>query len=140
MIFKNWGLHLTSTPVLPSAIASQAVWYNKNIKIDNKIIYLAEISETGLNCVGQLFNERQKLKTQGELKQEYGFYENKKCLFMQLLHAIPKSWKNDISEVKENIDNLVIQDHHIIRKHPMHFLNRLSSKETQSFLIPQKEE
>ena len=52
MIFKNWGLHLTSTPVLPSAIASQAVWYNKNIKIDNKIIYLAEISETGLNCVG----------------------------------------------------------------------------------------
>ena len=49
---------------------------------------------------------------------------------MQLLHAIPKSWKNDISEVKENIDNLVIQDHHIIRKHPMHFLNRLSSKET----------
>ena len=63
MVFKNWGLHLTSTPVLPSAIASQAVWYNKNIKIDNKIIYLAEISETGLNCVGQLFNERQKLKT-----------------------------------------------------------------------------
>ena len=49
---------------------------------------------------------------------------------MQLLHAIPKSWKNDISEVKENIDNLVIQDYHIIRKQPMHFLNRLSSKET----------
>ena len=59
---------------------------------------------------------------------------------MQLLHAIPKSWKNDISEVKENIDNLVIQDHHIIRKHPIHFLNRLNSKETYSFLIPQKEE
>ena len=62
-IFKNWCLHLTSTPALPSAIASQALWYNKNIKIDNKSIYLAEFSKKGLNCVGHLFNERQKLKT-----------------------------------------------------------------------------
>ena len=35
---------------------------------------------------------------------------------MQLLHAIPKSWKEDTSNVKENIHNLIIQDHHIIRK------------------------
>ena len=41
IILKNWRLHLTSTPVLPSAIAPQALWYNKNIKIDNKSIYLA---------------------------------------------------------------------------------------------------
>ena len=25
-IFKNWCLHLTSTPALPSAIGSQALW------------------------------------------------------------------------------------------------------------------
>ena len=43
IILKNWCLHLTSTSVLPPAIASQALWYNKNIKIDNKSIYLAEI-------------------------------------------------------------------------------------------------
>ena len=59
---------------------------------------------------------------------------------MQLLHVISKSWKNDLSDVKENIDNLVIQDHHIIRKHHMYFLNRLSSKEIYNFLIAQKEE
>ena len=87
-----------------------------------------------------MFNERQKLKTWDELKQEYGFHENKKFLFTQLLHAIPKSWKNDLSDVKENIDNLVIPDHHIIRKHHMYFLNRLSSKEIYNFLIAQKEE
>ena len=89
---------------------------------------------------GILFNERQKLKTWDDLKREYGFHENKRILFMQLLHGIPKSWKSDFSDVKENIRNLVIQNHHIIRKHHMYFLNRLSSKEIYNFLIAQKEE
>ena len=92
-IFKNWCLHLTSTPALPSAISSQVLWYNKNIKIDNRSIYLAQFSKKDLNCCGHLFNERQKLKTWDELQQEYRFLENKRSLFMQLLHAIPKSWK-----------------------------------------------
>ena len=139
IILKNWFLHLTSTPVLPSAIASQALWYNKNIKIDNKSIYLADISKKGLNCVGHLFNERQKFKTWDELKQGYRFHENKRFLFVQLLHAIPKSGKKDLSDVKENIHNLIIQDHHIIRKHHIYFLNRLSNKEIYNFLIAQKE-
>ena len=71
-----------------------------------------------------MFNERQKLKTWDELKQVYRFPENKTFLFMQLLHAIPKSWKEDLSKVKENIHNLIIQDDHIIRKHHMYFLDR----------------
>ena len=87
-----------------------------------------------------MFNERQKLKTLDELKQEYRFLENKRFLFMQLLHAIFKSWKEDLFKVKENIHNLIIQDHHIIRKHRMYFLNRLSSKEIYNFLIAQREE
>ena len=48
IILKNWCIHLASTPVLPSTIASQALWYNKNIKIDNKSIYLAEILKKSL--------------------------------------------------------------------------------------------
>ena len=123
-IFKNWCLHLNSTPALPSAIASQALWYNKNFKIDNKSIYLAEFSKKSLNCFGHLFNERQKLITWDELKQDYRFLENKRFLFAQLLHTVPKLWKEDLSKVY-----LIIQDHHIIRKHHIYFLNRLSSKE-----------
>ena len=38
------------------------------------------------------------------------------------------------------MDNLIIQDHHIMRKHHMYFRNRLSSKEIYNFLIAQKEE
>ena len=139
-IFKKWYLHLTSTPALLSAIASQALCYNENIKIDNKSIYSAEFSKKDLNCVGHLFNERQRSKMWDELKQEYRFLENRRFLFMQLLHAIPKSWIEDLSNVKQDIHNLVIQDHHITRKHHMYFLNRLSSKDIYNFLIAQKEE
>ena len=95
-IFKNCCLHLTFTPALLYAFASQALWYNKNFKIDNKSIYLAECSKKDLNCVGHLFDKRQKLKTWEELKQKYRFLENMLFLFMQLLHEIPKSWKEDI--------------------------------------------
>ena len=59
---------------------------------------------------------------------------------MQLLRVIPKSSKNDLSAVKENIHYLVFQDHHLTRKHHMYFLNGVSSKEIYNFLIPQKEE
>ena len=59
--------------------------------------------------------------------------------FCQLLHAIHKSWKNDLSDVKQNIHNLVFQQPHEIRKHNMNFVNRLSSKEIYFFLISQKE-
>ena len=86
-----------------------------------------------------MFNERQKSKTWNELKQEYSFHENKRFSFTQLLHAIPKSWKDDLSDVKENIHKLIFQDHHLIRTHHMLFLNRLSSKEIYNFLIAQKE-
>ena len=76
----------------------------------------------------------------GRLNQEYRFLENNRFLFIQLLHAIPKSWKEDLSNVKENIHNLIIRDHPIIRKYHTYFLDRLSSKEIYNFLIAQKEE
>ena len=47
---------------------------------------------------------------------------------MQLLPAIPKSWKNNLSDVPQ------FENNHL------YFLNRLSSKEIYNFLIAQKEE
>ena len=40
---------------------------------------------------------------------------------MQLLHAIPNSWKNDLSDAKENIHNLILQDHQFNKKTPHAF-------------------
>ena len=44
---------------------------------------------------------------------------------------------NHGKKVKGNIHNLIIQDHQIIRKHHMYFVNRLSSKKIYNFLIAQ---
>lgn len=49
-----------------------------------------------------------------------------------------KSWKKDLSAVKDNIDTLVIQDHHLIRKHYTNFPNRLSRKKFTIFLSLKK--
>ena len=73
-----------------------------------------------------------------KLKEEASFHENKRFLFTQLLLAFPKPWKNDRFSVKENIYNLVSQDHHLIRKHHLNFLNR-SAKKIYNFLISQKD-
>ena len=62
--------------------------------------------------------------------------------FNSLINSLinSQSWKNNISNVKENIHNLVFQDHYLIRKYYIYFLNRVSSKGICNFLISQKEE
>ena len=46
-IFKKWSENLSSSPSLPSAIASQVIWYNKCIKVHNKILYNFKIMGAG---------------------------------------------------------------------------------------------
>ena len=46
----------------------------------------------------------------------------------------------DLSAVKKNINNPVIQDHHLFKKHLTYFPNRLNSKEIYNLGISQREE
>ena len=48
-IFKGWSENLSSSPSLPSAIASQVIWHNKCIKVDRYILL------KDINYIGQLF-------------------------------------------------------------------------------------
>lgn len=50
---------------------------------------------------------------------------------MQLLYAIPKSWINSVSDVKEYIHN---QHHHLMRKRQIYLLNKTGSKKFFFFL------
>ena len=69
-IFKKWSENLSSSPSLPSAIASQIIWYNKCIKVDNKTLHNFKISRKDINYVGQLFKCDGKPKLWEELKNE----------------------------------------------------------------------
>ena len=69
----------------------------------------------------------------------YQLNENKKFPFIQIIHAIPKSWKENLASTLENIDNLVVQDHHLIQKNQVYILNKLTSKKIYDILISASE-
>ena len=50
------------------------------------------------------------------MKEEFSLHENQKFILMQITDAIPRSWKQVLKNNIENIDNLVIQDHHLLKK------------------------
>ena len=60
-----------NVPSLTSALASQVIWYNKCIKVDNKILYNFKISRKDINYAGQLFKGDGKLKLWEGLKNEF---------------------------------------------------------------------
>ena len=70
-IIYRWGIYLSSPPSLPSSIASQFLWINKDIQIDNKLILFSNFSYNGINFVRQLFDSDGELHCWKFLKEKY---------------------------------------------------------------------
>ena len=70
-ILKRWSENLSSSPSLPLTIASQVIWYNKCIKVDNKTLYSLKISQKDTNYDGQIFKCDGKPKIWEELKNKF---------------------------------------------------------------------
>ena len=71
---------------MPSSVASECLWHNKYIKIDDKTIFSSLLPAKGINFVGQLFQNNQQFKKWDELKTEFDLIENKKSLRLALFH------------------------------------------------------
>ena len=134
-ILIKWEKNFSSLPSLPSSVASQCLWHNKYIKIDDKTIFSSSLSAKGINFVGQLFQNNQQIKKWDELKTEFDLIEKEKFLIVQIIHALPISWKEILQNYTENSYNLDIQDHHLIKKHQILSLNKLNSATLYEFLI-----
>ena len=59
----RWGKYLPSPPKVLSAVASQFIWYNEYIKIDNNTIYHCYFSQKSLNNIGDLFENNGKMRS-----------------------------------------------------------------------------
>ena len=102
---------------------------------DNKTLYNFKISRKDINYVGQLFKCDGKPKLWEELKNEFNLQDQLQFTYNQIIHSIPKSWKDAFIVNSENIKNLVFEGHHLIKNHQIYCLNKLSSKEIYNILI-----
>ena len=115
-MITNWTKFLSCSPYLPSAILSQFVWFNLNIKIDNKSIFISGFVSKNISFVGQIFHENGKTKSWDYVKSEYNIESKLKYRWIQLTDALPKLWKDRILNCVGNSMSLCIFDHHLIKK------------------------
>ena len=101
-ILIKWGKYFSLLPSLPSSVACQGLWHNKYIKIDDEGIFSSSLSAKGINFVGQPFQNNQQIKTWDELKTESYLIENEKFLIVQIIHALPMSWKKILRKYTES--------------------------------------
>ena len=56
-------------------------------------------------------------------------------IYNQIIHSIPKSWKDALIANLENIKNLISEGHHLTRYHQIYCLNKLTTKVIYSIII-----
>ena len=121
-------------PVVPSIILSQSLWYNSFIHIDKKPVYFKDFSKCNINFLSQLFLSN-KLKTWNSLKEEFNLTDNMYFKWLQLTHAIPIRWKTNIFDNKDSITNLIVNDHHLIKKCRILLIEKATSSELYSIML-----
>ena len=82
-----------------------------------------------------MFNDNGKIKPWKDLKIEFHLKDTHKIYWLQIIDALPKTWKDIILKDKGNAKNLVIFDHHIVRKSHICSLKNLTSKELYLILV-----
>ena len=115
-MITNWAICLSYSPFLPSAILSRFLWFNSDIKIDNKNIFISGFASKNINFVGQIFHENGKTNSWDYNKSEFNLESKLKCRWIQLTDILPKLWKGRILNSIRNSVNLCILDHYLIKK------------------------
>ena len=86
-------------------------------------------SGKNLNFIGKLFSDTGNIKPWKDLKIEFHLKDTHKIYWLQIIDALPKTWKDIILKNKGNTKNLVTFDHHIVRNSQICSFNKLTSKE-----------
>ena len=65
-------------------VFSQFLWFNANIKIDNKSVFISGFAIKNINFVGQIFHGNGKTKSWHCIKSEYNLVNKLNCSWIQL--------------------------------------------------------
>ena len=138
-MIKNWEKYFCCSSYLPSAIFSQFLWFNSNIKVVSKSVFTCGFGNKNTNFVGKNFHCSGKTKSWGCIKSEYNLEFKLKYHWIQLTDTLPILWKNGILSCRGNsmylcifdyhLIKIGIFDHHLIKKNNLYCLNKLGSTE-----------
>ena len=64
-----------------------------------------------------------------DLRAKLDLDSNKKIYWRQITHTIPRAWKELFLVCGNNINNLLIKEHHLIKKHQIYCLEKANSRE-----------
>ena len=113
---------------------SNFLWFNKYILIEKKSIFLRYFSDKSLNLVYQFFDNNGSVESWGNIKKEFDFNNISNFKWQQLIYALPPFWKK-ITKESDNADNLLLPNHHLIKKDTLIGTEKLNSREFYSLLV-----
>ena len=106
-LFGNWRKYLSSSVNIPSFVLSQPNWYNRNIKINSKPIYIEEFTKQNIIFLYDILTLKISFKTWDKMKISYNFNDKSYFKWRQIVNSIPKTWKNVLKESQSDSSNLV---------------------------------
>ena len=99
-IFIKWINNFTSNSTLPSMILSEVIWFNWNIKVDSKPVHFSFFIWQNLDFIDQLFNDNVNINPWKDLNLEFHLKDTHKIYWLQIIDALPKTWKDLILRAK----------------------------------------
>ena len=136
-IFHSWKNTFAFLPLSPSCLRSQFLWFNKDIKINNKPLHFQDFSKENINFVEHLSKPSGVFKSWSEIKSEYNLEEKMFCKWCQLCHAIPNQWKRIIKTTNDSCTNIIYLSHHLVKNNRIVALEKLHSKKIYSLIVSQ---
>ena len=95
-LLKAWCKFTFKPPQSDQEVHSEVIWYNSNIRVNNKVINYPNWINKGIKYVNDLCTTEGKLLTYQEFCQKYSF-RPPKLKFNGIISAIPKQWKEKLS-------------------------------------------
>ena len=86
------------------------------------------------SMVYQLFDNNGNVNSWSSIKEEFGFSNISNFKWQQLIYTLPPSWKKIIKET-DNADNLLLPNHHLIKKNTLIGIEKLNSRQLYSLLV-----
>ena len=121
----NWTKCLSCSPYFSPAILSQFLWFNWNIRIANKSMFISGFASKNINFAGQIIHENGKTKSWDYIKSECNLEIKLKYRWIQLTDPLSKLWKGRILKCIGNSMNLCIFDNHLIKKKQLILLEQV---------------